>query len=257
MARLFLCALALFSLESQAQPAAPPAASAENSDPLAQVDELYRHRDDPRSTDKADALLAQLLAQRPGDFEVLWRASRAAFWKSDGMPEKTAERAKVAKEAWQLAEKAIKAQPQRIEGHYYAGLSVGSYAIGVGIFRGLREGLEPKFQRHLDAAIKTNLEFENRGALLARARAYAVMPWPKRDLPKAEVMMTQIVERHPVNLRAWLFLAELQLKRENPTQARASLEKVLKGSEEYDPPEARRVKGWAGAVKSQIDKELQ
>jgi hypothetical protein len=254
MRRLFAFLSLGLSLCAGAQ--APTAPSSDvPSETLAQLDQLHKVRDTPERMKEQADLLAKLLPSHPRSYELLWRAARWETWQADGLP-KGPEKARVARVGWDLAERAAALQPERPEGHYYAALGIGAYSLAVGVMKAIGEGLEGKFHKHLDASIKASLEFERRGALVMRARAYYEVPWPKRDLEKSEIILTQVVQKHPQNLRAWLYLAETQLRRDHPRQAQESIAKVINGSVDYDSPEGRRDKGWASWVQAQIQKEL-
>jgi hypothetical protein len=222
---------------------------------LAHADVLYTQRDTPARMAELQELFAKWAAAPESDYEKLWRAARWKFWQADILPPGEAKK-RLGQEGWALAERAVKLQPKKPEGHYYSAVNIGSYSLAVGVLRAIGEGLEQKFHGHLDAALTSDLEYERRAGLVARARAYYEVPWPKRDLGKSEAILKQVVEKHPDNLRAWLYLAETQLRKGEAKKAAESLTKVTQGSIAYDPPEGRRVKNWATWVQSQIEREL-
>lgn len=231
---------------------AQPASAA---DVASRLDELWKSRDEAATLKTADEALTEGLKAFPDDFELLWRAARARWWVADG-PVDEKLRKQVAKEGWTFAERAVKAKPDAIQGHYYIALNIGAYSQAVGILKALGEGLEGKFNDELEKARKIEAAYDRSGPVNAKGRYYWELPWPKRDLGKSRAELKAVTAAHPEHLRAWLYLAETELKDGNAKEAKTCVEKALAGSEAYDPPEARRVKKWAKTVAEAIDKEL-
>ena len=96
-------------------------------------------------------LYLKALAQSPDSYEANWKCARAHRDYGD-----SARKAKVqdwedicaeyGKKGMQYAARAIEIEPQRPDGHYYYGLSVGVYSDGVSILTALGEGLKDKTQ---------------------------------------------------------------------------------------------------------------
>ena len=105
-------------------------------------------------------------------------------------------------------------------------------------------------------SIKNNETFDRFGGHTAKGRYHWELPWPKRDLKKSKEELQKSIDKHPEHLRNYLFLAETLLKDGDAKAAKVQVDKVLNGDAAYDPPESRRVKGWAKDVAAQIDKEL-
>lgn len=246
-----LLVAALLSLPAFAQPA-PPASAGEVT---ARLDELWKTRDDAASLKAMDEAIGEGLKAFPDDFELLWRASRARWWVADG-PIDAKLRKQIAKEGWTFAERAAKAKPDAIQGHYYVALNIGAYSQAVGILKALGEGLEGKFNDELDKARKIDAAYDRSGPVNAKGRYYWELPWPKRDLGKSRSELQAVTAKNPEHLRAWLYLAETELKDGNAKEAKVAIDKALAGSDAYDPPEARRVKRWAKAVSEEIAREL-
>lgn len=245
--RLLLLSV-LVSLPALAQPASA-------ADVVTKLDELWKTRDEAASLKAADEALTEGLKAFPDDYSLLWRAARARWWVADG-PVDEKLRKQVAKEGWTFAERAVKAKGDGIEGHYYIALNIGAYSQAVGILKALGEGLEGKFNDELDKARKSDATYDRHGPVNAKGRYYWELPWPKRDLAKSRAELQIVTAKQPEHLRAWLYLAETELKDGNAKEAKAAIEKALAGSDAYDPPEARRVKKWAKPVAEAIDAKL-
>jgi hypothetical protein len=69
-------------------------------------------------------------------------------------------------------------------------------------------------------------------------------------------MLEKAATLKPVPLRAYLYLAETQLRDGAPKKALETLNRVIQGDDSYDVAEGRRVKGWVPRLKAEIEKEL-
>src|SRR4051812_27501917 len=93
---------------------------------IATLDALYATRDDPESVKGSDAAISAGVKESPADYEILWRAARFRWWVADGVgSEQLKLKKQLAKEAWNYADRALKAKPGALEGHYFKALSIG------------------------------------------------------------------------------------------------------------------------------------
>lgn len=231
------------------------AIAADAQQTAAQLDELFAQRHVPEQMKALEKATTEALKAHPEDYGVLWRAARLKYWQADGATKEQLKK-RLGKEGWDLAEKAITKNAGAIEGHYYAAIAMGAYSQAVGILAALSEGLEGKFNERLDKAIALDPGFDNAGPLIAKGRYYYELPWPKRDLGKSAEFLQRAIKTQPAALRAYLYLAETQLKDGEEKKAQQTIEKVFAGGDTYDPAEARRVKQLARSVKAQIEEEL-
>lgn len=225
------------------------------ADLAAKVDELYKRRDDSAAISEMEKLLSEGLKAKPDDYGLLWRMSRLRYWQADGTSGD--KKKSLGKEGWDYGERAVKAKPSGAEGQYFSGISIGAYSQGAGILKALSEGLEGKFNERIDYAIKTAPDLDRGGPLIAKGRYYYELPWPKRSLGKSAELLKKVIEKHPENLRARLYLAETQLKDGDAKTAKETLAPVLSGSVAYDPPEGKRIQARAKDVERAIEEELQ
>lgn len=222
---------------------------------LAAWDALYERRADAAAVKQLDEALKKALEATPGDYEVLWRAARVRNWQADGATDAQVKKS-LGKQTWELADRARKAAPDRVEGQYFAALGIGAYSQAVGILTALGEGLESKYNERLDAALKLDPMYERGGPLLAKGRYYYELPWPKRSLKKSAEHYQKAIAKHPEALRAWLYLSETLLADGEEKKAQEALLKVTQGSVGYDLAEGQRVQGWSKKVQAAIEEEL-
>jgi cytochrome c-type biogenesis protein CcmH/NrfG len=99
-------------------------------------------------------------------------------------------------------------------------------------------------------------KFESAGGLVAKGRYWFELPWPKRSLAKSAETLQKAIALAPDNLRAYVYLAETQLRDGKAAAAKATLAKAEQGSVTYDPAEGKRAKEMAKRVAAEIAKEL-
>jgi tetratricopeptide (TPR) repeat protein len=231
--------------------APPPAPAAQQTLPamLARIDELYRRRDDRAAWSEEQRLAQAALARAPQDYGALWRAARVYFWMSDdpGLP--SDQRSKLGKDGWDVAERAIAANPNDVAGYYFAAVCMGNYALGLGIMKALSKGLEGKFRERLGQAERLGPRYEHGAIDVAWGRFYDKLPWPKRDRKKAEEHYRRALQIDANNLRARAYLASSYLDDDRAPEAKPLLDEVNAAPlGRYDTPEERRAKAVAAAL---------
>jgi len=225
---------------------------------FARLDALYAQRDDRRVLAEQRHFLDERARQAPADFEIQWRAARVYFWLGDDPSLSPEERSKLGKTGWDYAERAIALAPQRVEGHYWAAVNIGTYALGLGVMRALAAGLEGKFRERLGRAEQIAPGYNHGGVGVAWGRFYEKLPWPKRDRAKAEQSLRKVLDRlNPNNLRARVFLADTLAHAGKPQEAKQLLDQVAAAPiGRYDAPEERRAKALGQGLMPSITEML-
>jgi len=242
-----------------AKPASPPVAAAPASLPklLARVDELHKRRDDRASLAMEQTLVQELVASHPRDYGVLWRAARIFFWISDDPGQSADQRSRDGKIGWDLAERAIAVDASRVEGHYWAAVCMGNYALGLGVVKALAQGMEGKFRERLGRAEQLDRGYEFGAIDTAWGRFYDKLPWPKRDRTEAERHFKKAVEVNVFNLRARVYLASSYLDENRAGDAKRLLDEVAAAQgPRYDAPEERRAKAIGAGLMPQVAAKL-
>jgi len=231
------------SAPAAAPSAPPPAATMSLPAQLARIDELHRRRDDHAAWAEEQQLVQAALARAPNDYGVLWRAARVYFWLSDDPNASSDQRSKWGQQGWDLAERAIAVNPNDVAGHYWAAVTMGNYALGLGLMKALAKGMEGKFKERLKRAGELGPQYEHGAIDLAWGRFYDKLPWPKRDRKKAQQYLRGALQAHPDNLRARVFLAQSLMEDDQAPEAKRLLDEVAAAQPgKYDAPEERRAK---------------
>jgi hypothetical protein len=230
--------------------AAPAGAKAPES-LLAEIDAAYKERDAPGAMDAMGAKLGAALKQWPSDYEVLWRIARHDFWLSDDPNIDKKEKSRIGRIAWDYGDRATAANPARVEGWNFAASGMGNYALGIGVFTALREGIEGKFKDRLSRAQAIDPKFENGAIQTAWGRFWYELPWPKYSAKRSRAALEEALRMNPDSVRAHVYLADLDEKEDEPAQARAELEKAVANPPgRYDAPEERR---WQAVARKRLE----
>ena len=140
------------------------------------------------------------------------------------------------KKALQATEKAVKLEPNKIEGHFWYGCSAGTYADGVSIITAVSEGLADKTKVGFEKSYKINKRFLDGGPIKALGRYWTVLPWPLRDRDKGIKYLKEFGKLYPNDPEGQVYLAEALIERDDgddEAQAKAVLQKTLKSKDAY------------------------
>ncbi|HEY2731524.1 MAG TPA: tetratricopeptide repeat protein [Polyangia bacterium] len=256
--------LALFTVGAAPDVKAPVATGATPAEPptvarmLERIDELHKRRDDRKACAEEQSLVKEALARAPQDYGVLWRAARFSFWLADDPGQSSDERSRVGKEGWDLAERAVTSNPNRVEGQYWAAVCMGDYALGLGVVKALAKGMEGKFRERLGRAEQLDRRYEQGAIDTAWGRFFDKLPWPKRDRDQAERHFKRALEVNPLSLRARVYLASTYLDEDRAAEAKRLLDEVAAApaAGRYDPPEERRARAIGAGLMPRVAAKL-
>lgn len=242
--RLFVSTFALFALLG----CLPP--SAVGGGFLAEADSLYGLGGLHNYEQAIDVYLKALKAS-PTDYETSWKCARAYRQYGEEAKKRQVKGweglcAQYGKQGMAYAQQAMAQRPDRPEGHYYYGLSVGIYSDGVSVVTALRQGLKGKTQSSFEKAYALDRMYDKGGPILALGRFWAVLPWPMRNREKALAFYREF-EATPYfgeRVQAKVYLAELLLEMKGEgtrEEAAALLAQAARCDEAYYRDWARRL----------------
>lgn len=221
-----------------------------------ELKELESRRDDPRVASELERRLDVELKRRPGDASLWVEDCLLQVWLGDSATHRAVKK-QLARQARGSAERALAIDPGDSAAHYCAAISVGQYALSVGVVSAIKEGLLGTFNRHIDFALAHDPDLRWGSPLLVKGRYYAEIPWPMRDLSASEALYQQVIARHPENLRVYLFRAQSLAQAGRHSEALESLKRALDAPVDYDPPEGRRVQALARMLKQELERKVQ
>ena len=223
-------------------------------DHIAEADKLF-DRGGLDNYTKAIELYQKKLAEDPNSYEANWKCARAyREYGDDAKKQKVVGWknicAQYGKEGMKYASKAIELEPEKPDGHYYYGLSVGIYSDGVSVFTALKEGLKDKTQSSFEKTYAIDKMYKEGGPMLSLGRFWAVLPWPLRNRKKSlnYYREYQATEYFATNTEAQLFLAELLIQmggKEKKAEAKGFVEKALQSDDPY-------FRDWANELNAKL-----
>jgi len=219
-------------------------------DYLSMADELYEQGEIENYKRSIDIYL-KVLKETPNNYEANWKCARAYREYGEAIKKQAVEGwkkscARYGKEGMNYAEKAIEQCPDKPDGYYYYGLSVGIYSDGVSILTALAEGLKGKTQSSLEKAYELDKMYNEAGPMLSLGRFWAVVPWPYKDRKKALSFYREYQKTQYFNEKAEgkIYIAEVLLAlkgKENEEEAKALLKKASQSDEKYFKDWAKRL----------------
>src|SRR5471032_632908 len=214
-----------------APPAAAPVGWQEN------FDTLWKTRDAPGVIAQLHQILEAPLAADKRSFDANWRLASLYNWEANQT--EGDKKAGLGLKGWEAADIAIAVRPNDVHSQYFSATGLGLYAEGVGILTALQQGLEGKFRERIGAALKLDKEFQDGAPQVVWGRFFFKLPWPKRDDNESIRILTPLLETHPNNLRAKLYLADSLTDEGSAEDARKLVQQILDAPPGEDPPETR------------------
>ena len=224
------------------------------ADDVAEADKLF-DQGGLENYKQAIALYLKAVNENPKSYDAAWKCARAHREYGDEAKKQKTEGwkdicAEYGKKGMQYAEKAIVLDPDKPEGHYYYGLSVGVYSDGVSVFTALKEGLKDKTQSSFEKTYAINKMYKEGGPMISLGRFWAVLPWPMRDRKKSLIYYREYQQTQwfATNTEGQLFLAELLIQmggKEKKAEAKGFVDKALQSDDPY-------FKDWANDLNKKL-----
>jgi len=206
-------------------------------DPLVEADALF-DKGDIASILESIPLYIKAVEANPDSYEANWKCARAHREYADHALEGEHEGWKdickeYGKKGMEYAEKAIELEPEKIEGHYYFGLSAGTYSDGVSILKALAEGLKGSTEDAFYKAYEIDKMYDIGGPMLAIGRFWHQLPFPMKNKKRAEKYFKERYEYFPDDPEGLVYYAELLIDSRKKKEAIPLLEKAIAGDEPF------------------------
>lgn len=197
---------------------------------------------------KAGDMYAKVSDANPKSYEAAWKASHAYREYCNESKEQNVSGwqdicKKYGKMGMKYGEKAIALEPEKIEGNFWYGCSVGNYSDGVSVLTALREGLKDKTQESFEKAYAIDKMYNDGGPIKALGRFWYVLPWPLNDKNKSLEYLREYQKLFPDDAEGQVFLAEVLIDTKNKDEARTVLQKASASKEMYFSNWAKRLLG--------------
>jgi tetratricopeptide (TPR) repeat protein len=217
---------------------------AENS-LIIEADALFE-KGDINSILESIPLYIKAVEANPNDYEANWKCARAHREYADHALEGEHEGWKdickeYGKKGMGYAEKAKELEPEKIEGHYYYGLSAGTYSDGISILKALKEGLKGSTQDAFYKAYDIDKMYDIGGPMLAIGRFWHQLPFPFKNKKRAEKYLAEHHKYFPDDPEGLVYYAELLIDSRKKKEAIPLLEKAIAGDEPFFSNWAQRL----------------
>lgn len=203
----------------------PTLAVPPSKDPLGEADRLFSRGDNTAQDQQAFAILERALATDGKNYDLLWRAARAAYYVGDFGEQ--AEKLKFFEKGITLAQRAILLQPNSVEGHFWLAANYGGKAQLVGALKAL--STVKKIRKEMQTVVTLNDAYENGNAYLALGEIDRELPGVMGGNKKRAVsLFEQGLKVAPENLDLKVALSKAYKDAGRKDEARRLLEEVIK-----------------------------
>lgn len=200
---------------------------------------------------KAIELGLKAVAAEPDSYEANWKLGRAYAYYTHSLQEhlvpgwEEACRTE-AKKGLDYAEKAMKMEPDKIEGCYFFAFNAGMYSFGISIVGAITEGLKGKTQHNFEKVYALDKNFEEGDVMISLARFWHQLPWPLKDMKKSleyyrEYQASPFYGKDPNTMVIMADLLADMGGNENRQEARQILDAAMPKSGAYYSAIAREV----------------
>ncbi|MBL8168586.1 MAG: tetratricopeptide repeat protein [Acidobacteria bacterium] len=192
--------------------------------PFAEADRLFSFGEDAARDKQSLAVIEQALASNGNEYQWLWRAARAYYYVGDG----ASNNAKLPffEKGMHVGQRAIAAQPNAVEGHFWLAANYGGISEEKGAFKAL--ALVKKIRAEMETVLKLYDRFQDGGAYLALGEMDRQLPrLLGGNLKRAIERLEQGQRIAPHNLELWLALGQAYQEAGRKDDARRQFQEVL------------------------------
>ncbi|UCC40441.1 MAG: hypothetical protein JSV96_03045 [Candidatus Aminicenantes bacterium] len=214
---------------------------------IVQGDELYNEMKDMAAAKEVLAKYMAAFSKLDNKYDAYWRIARIHYF-IGAHTEKKKEKKKIFSQGIYYGKKAVAAEPEKPDGHYWLGVNNGKYGETRGVLKSL--SLVKPIKRGMNKVIELDRSYEDGGADRVLGRVFFKVPgFAGGSKDKSLEHLLKSKELGPEDALTRVYLAETYLKHKEVEKAREELEYVL--NMEDDP---RWVLGIAGS--KEMAKEL-
>jgi tetratricopeptide (TPR) repeat protein len=191
-------------------------------------------------------LYIKAVEANPNDYEANWKCARAhreyanlAFQQEIEGWEDICK--KYGKDGMNYGKKAIELMPEKIDGHYWYGVSAGTYSDGVSILKALKEGLKKSTEKAFETAYAMDKMYEDGGPMLCLGRFWHQLPFPMKNKKRALGYFEEFQKYFPNDPQGQVFYAELLIDMREKSLAKPFLEKAAASDHPYYSKRAKEL----------------
>lgn len=216
-----LVAIFLSAIAGQAQ---SKYRASEPSNPYSEADKLFTFGENTERDKQSLAVVERVLAAGTKDYQWLWRAARVYYYVGDeaGTNEKLA----YFQKGIAIAERAVAAEVNAVEGHFWLAANYGGFSEQKGALRALQ--MVKKIRAEMETVLRLNDRYQDGGAYLALGEIDKELPRiVGGNLSRAITRLEQGLKVAPHNLEMKLAMAEAYQEDGRKEDARRQLQEII------------------------------
>jgi len=197
----------------------------EAEDLIAKADEMFLELSDMATANEVLDMYRQALRKTEDKYQAYWRISRIHYFIGTHQEEKKARQATFAQGIY-FGKKAIEAESDKPDGHYWLAVNNGKYGEAKGVMKSL--SLVKPIKRSLNKVIELDRTYEDGGADRVLGRVFFKLPGiAGGSKDKSMEHLEKSKELGPDDPVTRVYLAETYLAKDKIEEARTELEYVL------------------------------
>ncbi|MFN7928891.1 MAG: TRAP transporter TatT component family protein [Blastocatellia bacterium] len=205
----------------------PAPVTAGSNTPIADADALFTRADDPAKDIQALAILEKAVLADGKNYDLLWRAARAAYYIGDFGT--TTDKTKYFDKGIAFGQRAIALQGQSVEGHFWLAANYGGKAQLVGALKAL--STVKKIRAEMELVVKVDAAYEDANAYLALGEIDRELPGVMGGNKKRAVTYyEQGLKLAPNNLDLKVALAKSYQEAGRKADAKRLLQEVVQST---------------------------
>ena len=166
------------------------------------------------------------LCQTKNNYDSCWKFARAAYFYAEHFIQKKKDQKLLFKEGRDAAAKAAELSADRVEGYYWYGVCLGSWAERISVFEQLKRLNEIKAT--VDRAENIDPKYDNGAIYILRGRIFHKAPGWLGDKKQAEEDYKTAINMGTIRRVVYRFYAELLILLRRKNEAKSILETGIK-----------------------------
>ncbi len=214
------CLLSPVFAQQKTKAVAAPA----RANPYQEADNLFTFGDDAARDKQALGVIERALAADGNDYQWLWRAARVYYFVGDQAAK--SEKASYFEKGINSGQRAVAANANGVEGHFWLGVNYGGYADQKGMLKALTT--VGKIRAEMETVLKLNDRYQDGGAYLALGEMDRELPRIfGGNLNRAIQRLEQGLSVAPHNLEIKLSLGQAYAERGRKEDARRLYQEII------------------------------
>jgi len=207
-----------------AQPKTKNVAAPANTNPHQEADNLFTFGDDAARDKQSMGVIERALGANGNDYQWLWRAARVYYFVGDQAAK--SEKVGYFEKGISAGQRAVAAQPNGVEGHFWLGVNYGGYSDQKGMLKALTT--VSKIRAEMETVLKLNDRYQDGGAYLALGEMDRQLPRLfGGNMNRAIQRLEQGVSVAPNNLEMKLSLGQAYEEKGRKEDARRMYQEII------------------------------